>query len=340
MQTSTLGTLLDASLNTGPEYGGGMSNHLPMALHALHALGAGAPRLQAFSAVYAPRLAARAAPASNAKALPADWRDARGDFAAFDSLRLGFETLLRDQGHDATLRALLPALWPGAAGAAFHGLIRTAHAVQSGHQRELAAALAYWAARWKSLPAAPAPPAPVAFAEWAARLEAAALGTRLPGRSITGRIDAVVQAPQNTADAAYAAWADATALEGLMPLSDWAAGLYARSGNFTVLHLVTATRAARVLWPWTTARGEVLQGLLRAVTAAVLASNLQPAAPLGPDECLPAWPQLIEAAMASDDDHVIKLVHALVEERAAYGEGQRRQAAARTLGWPRAALSG
>ena len=333
MRTSTLDpqhtfhTLLDASLRHGPEYGGGMSSHLPMALHALHALGAGSVRLHAFNEVYVRHLVAQPAPAAKARPLPPDWRDARGDFSAFEALRLYFESQLRDQGRDATLRVSLPALWPGAAGAAFHGLIRTAHAVQSDHPPELAAALAYWTARWQAVPpsGSPARHEPLPVAAWAAQVEAAALQLRLPGRSISGRISAAVQT------AHYAAWAEATAVDGLLPLSDWAADLYTRSGNFTVLHVVTATRAARVLWPWTTARGEVRQGLLRAATAAVLASNLQPAEWVDSAGPLPTWPELIERAIASDDEHVIKLVHALVEERSVYGEGSRQRAAARAL---------
>ena len=46
---------------------------------------------------------------------------------------------------------------PGVAAAAFHGLIRTAHAVQSGHAGEVAAALAYWAWRWQPLAPARVP---------------------------------------------------------------------------------------------------------------------------------------------------------------------------------------
>jgi len=326
--TETLHTLLDDSLARGPEFGAGMSSHLPMALHALHALGAPATRLQAFHAAYAKRLRDPAPRPAVTAELPADWRDARGDFGAFDALCQHFGAVLREQGRDATLAAVLPALWPGAAGALFHGLIRTAHAVQSDHAGELASALGYWAARWRSVPAVGAPgPVPVGFAEWAAQVEAVAFECRLPGRSISSRIGDAVQTP------AYAAWSGATAIDGLQPLSDWAADLYARSGNFTVLHLVTATRAARVLWPWTTARAEVLQGLLRAATAALMASNLERGGPLPtePGVPMPAWPALIERAAASDDDHVIKLVHALVEERTVYGDGARQRAAVRAL---------
>ena len=328
MQPPFLHTLLDESLSLGPEYGAGLSSHLPMALHALHAMGAGPSRLRTFSLGYRARFGAPEKAAAAAAPLPGNWGDARGDFGAFSALRQHIEVLLRDQGPDATLHALLPALWPGSAGAAFHGLIRTAHAVQSGHTGELAAALAYWAARWQAAPVPAVSRLPVAslpVTEWAAQLEAAALELRLPGRLISLRIGVAVQTP------AYAALADATSLDSLSPLSDWAADLYARSGNFTVLHVVTAARAARVLWPWTTARSAVLQDLLHAVTAAVLASHLQRAAPLGADDALPTWPELVDRAVASDDEHEIKLVHALVEECEVYGEGRRRQAAARVL---------
>ncbi|CAN5146732.1 questin oxidase family protein [soil metagenome] len=321
--TAQLNGLLDAALTREPEYGDGLSNHLPMALHALHALGAGNERLRAFSEVYARRLVEAPASAASAALLHGTWQDSIGRYEAFDSLRRTFESALLDDGIDATLHRVLPALWPGVAGAAFHGLIRTAHAVQTGHLRELAAALAYWAVRWQPVPAANALPdgERLALADWAARLETAALELRLPGRLIVVRIDAAVDTPD------YAALADATVLDGLQPVADWAADLYARSGNFTVLHCVTATRAVRVLGPWTSASAEVFQVLLRAVTAAVLASNLQIAQRAG--EPLPPWGDLIARAIASDDDHVIKLVHALMEERAVYGDGARQRAAAR-----------
>ena len=59
-------------------------------------------------------------------------------------------------GRDALLRETLPLLLQGAAAGALHGPIRVAHAVQAGHDGELASALAYWAARHQPLAPLPA----------------------------------------------------------------------------------------------------------------------------------------------------------------------------------------
>lgn len=317
---AALHAALDESLAYPPEYRSGLSSHLPMALHALWALGAAPERMHDFAVRYAERFGAARAPQGGD--VLADWRGARGHIEAWADLRATFAAQLAHDGTDATLRRVLPWLWPGAAGVAFHGLIRTAHAVQAGHAGETAAALAYWAARWQAVPAG-APGDPLPFDAWAARLQAEALRSRPAGSLISARLVAAAGSE------AYAQLAERLAADTLQPLADLAADLYARSGNFTVLHVVTATRAARVLMPWSPDPAAVRAGFVRAYTAAVLASHWQPkeAPPTAAD-----WPAVRDAAIASEDDHVIKLVHALMEERGEYGDGARFAAAARAVG--------
>lgn len=311
---------LDGSLEYPPEYRSGLSSHLPMALHALWALGATPARMRAFAGRYAERFGTARAPQGGT--VLADWRAARGRIDAWADLRATFSAQLARDGTDATLRGALPDLWPGAAGAAFHGLIRTAHAAQAGHPGELAVALAYWAARWQAVPAG-TPGEPMPFDAWATSLEAAALRSRPAGALISGRLAAAAGSQ------AYAQRSERLTVDTLRPLADLAASLYARSGNFTVLHVVTATRAARVLMPWSSNPAAVRAGFVRAYTAAVLASHWEPK-----DATVRAltWPAVRDAAIASDDDHVIKIVHALIEERAVYGDGARLAAAARAVG--------
>jgi Questin oxidase-like len=319
MSLSTLHALLERSLQRSPEYQRGLSNHAPMALHALSELGADDERLLAFFDRYAQRLEGRSADAEPL----ADWTAARGRIEAFDALRAGFGHLLHTQGIADTLRLVLPALWPGAAAAAFHGLIRSAHALQSGHLGELAAGLAYWAARWQACPEGQAGET-LSWAAWSERLEAAALRSRSAGGLITQRMQTVVQG-RPYQELAAALPADAATLRDL---ADWAAALYARSGNFTVLHMVTACRAARVLLPHSGDPSAAWPGLVRAFVAAALASNVQRRAAL---PSLAHWDELRAAAIASDDEHVIKLVHACIDDSAAYGEGVRRATATRAL---------
>lgn len=316
--------LLDLDLALPAEYGGALSNHLPMALHALRELGADDVRLIDFHQRYARRFEDRP-PARPARTLD-DWRAARGRIDSFDALRAGFLRQLEQTGTDATLRALLPELWPGVAAAAFHGLIRTAHAVQMGHAGETAAGLAYWAARWQALPAPNAAArTPMDFTAWTRQLEALAPITRCSGRLISERITEVVLSPDYRSLAAAAPAGPALLSLG----SPWAASLYARSGNFTVLHLVTALRAVRVLWPWVDDEAGAAAHLQRALLAATLASNLKFCTSEPP---VRDWQGVRAAACLSHDEHVIKLVHACVEGHGHFGPGDWLHAASRVLG--------
>src|ERR1700712_3256599 len=142
--------LLDKALAFEPEYNNGFSNHLPMALSALEAIGADKARLTTFFDGYARRLVSRPLKVKHAPA--SDWTILRGRFEALETLRSTFAVALKRGSRDAVLSDALPLLVTGIAGAAFHGVIRVAHAVESRHDEELAMALAYWAARWMPLP--------------------------------------------------------------------------------------------------------------------------------------------------------------------------------------------
>ena len=307
--------LLDATLRLPPEYGEGLSNHLPMALAALDALGADEARMEAFVASYVARfeMSSTTAQATSGCAGCADWTTQLGRFAAFDALREHFASALAERGRDAVLRASLPVLLLGVGAVAFHGLIRTAHAVESAYEPELAAALAYWAARWLPLEAPPESAAAFASAaEWLdaidARLQAADAGWAPRGRLIVDRMR------EATRTAAYRELAGRGVERPLVALGDLAraaAARYAATRNFTVLHLVTGARAARVLAPWLPRGDAALAPLWHAVAAASLASRVA-LAPRPRFEVEPlSWLEVRERARASDDDHVVKLVHAV-----------------------------
>jgi len=300
--------LLDASLRLPCEYHAGLTNHLPMALQALAALGAGDAQLDAFFQVYARRFD----------------NGAQETLAGFGAARERWAAQIEAHRAEATLRDALPTLWPGFAAAAFHGPIRAAHAVASGHAGELAAALAYWTVRARPLPAPRSGGAALDFDAWFDALEAAALDFESSQRLISERMQQAAETE------AYHGLAGALAVpaDASMRLERRAAALYAHSGNFTVLHLVTGARAARVL---SGAAGQAAPAVIwPAFAAGVIASGLRArnAAPTTPA----GWPQVVAAAIASDDDHRIKLVHACVEHSANDpGRDEYLQAARRAL---------
>jgi hypothetical protein len=113
----------------------------------------------------------------------------------------------------------------------------------------------------------------------------------------------------------------------LQRLARLAAKAHALSGNFTALHLVTGCHAMHVLLRFVPDRGAALRAFWQAYGVAVVAAQLQPRPPVP----LRPWPELVAAAIASDDEHVIKLVEACREEEHAYGGDDWRAAASRAL---------
>ncbi len=321
-----LPAVLADSLRYDAEYATRLSNHLPMLLVALHRLGASDAHLQTAGARYASQHHLHAMPPLQAWSPGDPWREPLGQPAAWPRYRDLFTTWLQEEGAGETLRQVLPALLPGCGAAAFHGLIRTAYAVDAAHRAELAHALAYWASRWLDLGVPPdAAPAVGLQANPGPLLKAAAA---VPGvaASSAGFIAERMH---------HAAWQPGFAaaikplrldVHTLPRLARHAAQLYARSGNFTVLHLVTSAWALRVLLPFVDELPAALASYWRAYAAGVASVSGQIKIARAPAP-LP-WPHIIEVALNSDDEHVVKLVHACQQEQLAHGGADDWQRAA------------
>lgn len=106
-------------------------NHLPMALVALEGLGGDEERLREFAAFYEKRRRPKT-----------EKERAASDRIAEDLAKRGSACVLAD---------LLPRFTPGIGAAAFHGLIRTAYAVDSGDDTDLPDALRYWTGTYREL---------------------------------------------------------------------------------------------------------------------------------------------------------------------------------------------
>jgi hypothetical protein len=251
-------------------------------------------------------------------------------------LRCFFERALAEQGADGLLRRALPELLPGVSAVAFHGLIRLAHAVQGGHQGELAAALAYWASRWQLLPAPPQlnGVSSLSLGEWSARLVSEATGWRSDAPLIFLRMMEASARPLY-AELAGGALPAAPSLQlRVSELAGLALDYYLHSGNFTVLHMITGLRAMRVLAPWlpndAAVQAQAQQILMQAFVAAYMAGRVQRRDLPRPEQTV-NWLDLAAAATRAEDDHAIKLVHACRDEWAVYGDPRYLQAAAMAL---------
>jgi len=283
----------------------GFADHRPMALHALARLGADAARLQAHAHALQPRL--RPAPAPQAWPVGEAWFSRLGEPAAWPAYRDLFAQWLEHEAAGDVLQQLLPRLLQGSAGGAFHGLIRTAHAVAAAHRGELADALATWAACWAPLGHPRPDTVPTTRDPEAVLRQLSVVRSRGP----------LLAARQRAAAAAPGFDVLAAQLElhaGSVPqLAGLAAKAFAASGDFGVLHLVTSALALEELLPFVdpddgealaAARAAWWRGFMATVSAAGLVAR--PAPPPQP------WPQIVAAALASDDAHAVKLVDACV----------------------------
>jgi len=271
-------------------FSNGLFNHLPMALVALDRLGADDARLRAFAASYSAHLR----PKSDA------------EIALARTLRLG----------DA-----LPRLSSGVASQAFHGLIRLAYAMDSGVGEEIPDALSAWMSGYSELPAAGA----AKFETFAEALSEIAKDDRLPrrvdGRSISRQIANVVALP---------AFDDYRVADAKLPeIALVSARIYAATGDFTALHMVTGCHAMRVLAPLL--GPQALPAFATAILAAYVTIGRPPLAERIPND-LPADAALAARAVPSDDDHDLKMVYSCLREEAEYGTGWHRLGAAVRLG--------
>ncbi len=154
---------LDDALETIAPYGielkNGNSNHAPMVAEALCALGrpdAVEPWIERYRARMSPR------PSEGDRIASGEWRAALGRRDRFADWAQFFVEELDAAPWGAVLDCWVDRLAPGFCAAATHGPIRVGHAVRAvadskrpARRRELADALAGWAATYRELPASP-----------------------------------------------------------------------------------------------------------------------------------------------------------------------------------------
>jgi hypothetical protein len=318
LREPTLHRLLDANVRFADD-NQGFANHCPMALCALAGMGAQPVRLQEFFDMWERRHAAAARPV--VKPVTRDvgretWLACIGDTNAFSALREYFEEWIWSAGADAVLERVLSRVPFAPASVAFHALIRLGYGLDAQHVGEIAAGLAQLVSGNLHIDMGAEQRTPAASVKlgWET-LSRAMGGAKFTGDWITTRLRATVADPRF-----HATLPAAPAQPGLLDdMAQAAIALYWQTNNFTALHIVTGLHAARRVLahlPETLAQ-RLLPDLWIAVCAAYASIGAPPLAasnamPEG-DELLPdnadTWQDLFTTAIASDDDHVIKLVY-------------------------------
>ncbi|HEY7370284.1 MAG TPA: hypothetical protein VIA29_10385 [Thermoanaerobaculia bacterium] len=319
---------LDAALEilapSGPEFHGGLANHGPMAAEALVALDR--PEIVVpWVESYRRRLDEK--PRGSRPIVAGEWREALGDGGRIGDWIAFFEREVEARGWRGALSEWSERLAPGIAAAAFHGAIRTAHAVRSleekedaARRRELANGLAYWAARYDPIAEAAAGSRPVGPPSKAIASVPILPPERRTHGFITERLAPLDEVPTFPAVAGLAdASGDASAF--LSDLTATFAGLYldhaGPGSTIAMIHAVTGPSAVRLILPHATEPGR--RRLLRyswQSAAAIYASNALATPNPRRDAATPNRAELIEAAVATRDEHGFKFVEACLREHA------------------------
>ena len=328
---SALDETLEIMAPMGPDLSNGFSNHAPMAIEAMCAMGRGDAVMPWF-ARYRRRLAPRCARV--ARLTDDNWRAALGDARRTEDWFEFFRNELEERRWLAALNKWTARLAPGLTAAATHGVIRTGHATRAlaledtpARRRELADGLAYWAADYMALPASPHRDSTVRVmpSKAIARVQMIPLEIRRGNSgSLTDalkRLDSfepfkdTLEAVDPTGDAS-AFISDLTATFARVFLAN------ARDAYTTIafVHAVTGPSAVRPLLPYlrdTTARAALAYAWQ---TAAAMYATFGTRADLGRIETdkvtVSDEEGLIERAIASGDEHAIKFTEVCLREHA------------------------
>ncbi|HUD69079.1 MAG TPA: questin oxidase family protein [Acidimicrobiales bacterium] len=307
---TALAALLDDELGYDATTTTRLSNHLPMALVALQRLGASDDRLIEFADRYRSRLAPLefAEPVGSFDA----WLTARGQRAAYGPVREYLGPLLDAEGVEPVVRRHLPHLVDGLSGAAFHGLIRLAYALESASPARVAAGLAY-------LTQVHQPLGDLGHGTGVTDDPLVALRrlsdvTVLQHVSADGNIgERMRQVATHPAFAGVVDWLVVTS-DTPRRLTGAAVALYAATDDFTALHGVTASHAIAIVSPFVEDTEALSSWWFQALAAAYVTIGApgldDPAAPVRPWLEDPApWDEVVRAGTLSDDEHVVKLVY-------------------------------
>jgi hypothetical protein len=320
MESPALDDALTVFATTAPSYGRlGLANHGPMAAEALSHLGRD-DAIAAWVERYRPRLDPAPAPADRPLS-EEEWPEALGHSERFPDWLATFEREVADRPVAAVVGEWAPRLLPGTVGAAAHGLIRTGHGVRAlassdtpPRRLEVAIGLAFWASSYQELPGPPLLIGHQGVAEALADLPY--LPEEAPRQLLISDMVAQVDAIADEFEQGVASlgWTGG-AVELLDQLASGGALAYLRNaddgGAIGLLHAVTSPLACDLVLPWLGAedRDAALGYVWQAAAALHVAYDVDRSTPIdaGSD---PSADELVEGALASGDEHAIKLTEA------------------------------
>jgi hypothetical protein len=319
----TLEESLECFVGKGPEFDGGLSNHGPMAVEAMVRMGQGQAALP-WAVRYREKLDDALPP--QWRITDTDWREALGDPRRAGDWADFFNRQLNEAAYQDVASRWVPRLLPGLMAAATHGAIRSFHALRALNEevtdvrsRELAQALGYWAARYQSLPGDPRSLGGNSPEIAAARLAELAPRDRHPSLISDDMRDLDAQPEFAILVAAVEPASDITAaFSALTAIGARAYVANASHAPIALVHAVTAPAAVRGMLPLLSPDQQraALAYAWQAVAGLIATSAPAGLAPL-PNASPPSTKaEIIDQAVASGNEHAIKLTEAALRENA------------------------
>jgi hypothetical protein len=321
--------LLIESQKYSAEYDHGLSNHLPMALFALHQIGGTPTQLEKFYSNCTISLNTQTPDQINIDS--SNWKLFLGQHRLNSAYRLFYLAEMKALGRKNCLSYYLPGLMPGISGGAFHPLIRLAYALQIDSDWEIAESLASWSMAYQEL-------GPLHLNACADPIQVfQKLNTTFKIHPIDIHGENIFHRLKNVSDTElfknFFSDTDLNKLH-LKQLSEMACDIYLSSNDsFTALHFVTSAHAYRIISLFLNDTQKGLSFLFQGLVAGYLTINCPDYAKLLVEKNkLPQWPDIFAAARETLNDHVIKFAYTSYEEFKYYKNDSFQLAAAKKSG--------
>lgn len=295
------------------------ANHAPMVLIAMYRMGADSAQLHRYYAnIEIGRAASETSPLQSLRIDRDTWTKYLGTFSAWAAYRQFFQAEIDKHGVEEVLAAYVSPLMSGVAGHAFHPLLRVGYGIDLEDKDEIAFGLAYWASAYLPAPEVPKTRSFVEPAHLFGVLENSELlrAVKPQGQSITRRIG------QFYAHDEFRRLLQPLALNSDRPLDAIAktiAEAFSRHHHFTILHGVTSCHAMRMVLPYCKDQLDVVEKYWFSVCAAYLSViNTSDGSHQAMPDKEADWPRIQKDAIATGNEHTIKLAYTCLKESEEY----------------------
>ncbi len=332
-ESDYLKDLIDSYRNYSVEYYNNYTNHLPMAACALQRMGADRKRLMKFCGEYARRLNGRIQ--NNTVIDHENWKDKRGQHRFFDAYIRYFKSEEKRLGTRTMVETYMNDLLQGIGSGAFHALIKLAYGIMNEDSTEMIESMAYYAICYLPLGEVQ-PDIPVYSAPGDALLtlknNTRWKDTTADGKNIDEKIYSVISDPDFNK---YLQLPGDDHLNYLAETAPVMRNIFINSFNFTSLHMITGTHALRIVLPYINEekRGKAVKQFWKTAAAAYLSIGAPEFEVGNKNEynSQAEWEDIFNAAIQSDDAHVIKLIFTCHEEEKEYNDPLYRYIAKREM---------